>query len=204
MFKIFQDTSPISSSCSSTTSPPLSLTPMSSMSASSSSAGTTLAASGTKKSPNMFNYPLDGMQQQQKQVHYAHHNGGNYSAQASSSANWYNSGANGGSENNSSFLMNSGHFLGSSSTPHKSGGMTGHAEMSNGAGMMNSTPRRSKANIVNPAELKDKKCEVCSDAASGYHYGVYSCEGCKAFFKRSTQGKFDFEEFKAVFEFFLF
>ena len=32
-------------------------------------------------------------------------------------------------------------------------------------------------------------CAVCSDMASGYHYGVWSCEGCKAFFKRSTQGE---------------
>ena len=32
-------------------------------------------------------------------------------------------------------------------------------------------------------------CVVCSDLASGYHYGVPSCEGCKAFFKRSLQSK---------------
>ncbi|XP_039770056.1 estrogen receptor beta isoform X2 [Ornithorhynchus anatinus] len=32
-------------------------------------------------------------------------------------------------------------------------------------------------------------CAVCRDYASGYHYGVWSCEGCKAFFKRSIQGQ---------------
>ena len=32
-------------------------------------------------------------------------------------------------------------------------------------------------------------CAVCHDYASGYHYGVWSCEGCKAFFKRSIQGQ---------------
>lgn len=32
-------------------------------------------------------------------------------------------------------------------------------------------------------------CVVCADLASGYHYGVPSCEGCKAFFKRSLQSK---------------
>ncbi|KAJ8274860.1 hypothetical protein COCON_G00094850 [Conger conger] len=35
-------------------------------------------------------------------------------------------------------------------------------------------------------------CEVCADYASGYHYGVWSCEGCKAFFKRSIQGHNDY------------
>lgn len=32
-------------------------------------------------------------------------------------------------------------------------------------------------------------CVVCTDKASGYHYGVPACEGCKAFFKRSLQSK---------------
>lgn len=30
-------------------------------------------------------------------------------------------------------------------------------------------------------------CVVCSDKASGYHYGVFTCEGCKGFFKRTVQ-----------------
>jgi len=30
-------------------------------------------------------------------------------------------------------------------------------------------------------------CAVCCDRASGKHYGVYSCEGCKGFFKRTVR-----------------
>jgi hypothetical protein len=24
------------------------------------------------------------------------------------------------------------------------------------------------------------RCKVCNDYASGFHYGIYACEGCKA------------------------
>ncbi|NP_001124426.1 estrogen receptor 2 L homeolog [Xenopus laevis] len=45
----------------------------------------------------------------------------------------------------------------------------------------------------NPGSKRDTHfCSVCSDYASGYHYGVWSCEGCKAFFKRSIQGHNDY------------
>ena len=43
------------------------------------------------------------------------------------------------------------------------------------------TPSRSGGNGVKEA------CRVCGDEVSGFHYGVRTCEGCKAFFRRTIQ-----------------
>ncbi|XP_015792177.1 steroid hormone receptor ERR2 isoform X1 [Tetranychus urticae] len=44
-----------------------------------------------------------------------------------------------------------------------------------------------------PDDLSPKRlCLVCGDTASGFHYGVASCEACKAFFKRTIQGNIEY------------
>ncbi|CAN0396536.1 estrogen-related receptor gamma isoform X1 [Lampetra fluviatilis] len=40
--------------------------------------------------------------------------------------------------------------------------------------------------------MPKRLCLVCGDVASGYHYGVASCEACKAFFKRTIQGSIEY------------
>ena len=36
--------------------------------------------------------------------------------------------------------------------------------------------------------LPGERCQICNDVASGVHFGIFCCEGCKRFFQRATVG----------------
>merc|ERR1711892_1487172 len=50
----------------------------------------------------------------------------------------------------------------------------------------------SQGSIKDEDDCPKRVCLVCGDVASGFHYGVSSCEACKAFFKRTIQGNIDY------------
>nr|CAB3264432.1 REV-ERB nuclear receptor [Phallusia mammillata] len=54
---------------------------------------------------------------------------------------------------------------------------------------VNNKPLQKKKSTALSLDYLDMQCKVCGDKASGVHYGVYSCEGCKGFFRRTIQQK---------------
>ncbi|KAL3997359.1 Zinc finger C4 type (two domains) family protein [Acanthocheilonema viteae] len=57
-------------------------------------------------------------------------------------------------------------------------------------------PRQPLASLDSNQDEDNNLCAICGDKASGNHYSVPSCEGCKGFFRRTIQKKIEYVCYK--------
>lgn len=72
---------------------------------------------------------------------------------------------------------------------HPNDGLTLLVQSNDGVTMTSplSTDNLQGGNSKHSSTESYEPCPICGDKISGYHYGIYSCESCKGFFKRTVQ-----------------